>query len=495
VKSHLIQSVKGVNSGEVYSNEKSFKEKGDIPLKIINGPIEHRNQGSKLKLLLFTLLKYFVTIFHLPFLFKKHPDQHFLIYPTTNKDRMLNLKGVEVFEVNHLYYLIEKSAPKFIQVQENFIPNAKYSFRAAVKRLSFIPGKNKFNIEAIYISEILRSPSILKRVYNDYKSLKFKMGGLVMTTEEDKFIHNKLNAYLSSNLVFIARFHIFKAYFERKRFQSIVTIDENAALKKSILDAAKLNGIKTVGVQHGAIHRNLPTYFFNEKYTPGKYIPDLTLVWGENYKSEMISNSIFTDESIEVVGQLRTDVVESLKKIRVEKKGWKTVVFATQPILDLHLRKVLIEDTFRACFNKPNINLIIRPHPNEKHSYFEKILGQMDNVPQDFSLNIEDNSDLYLLINSADYLMTYYSTVGLEAMYFEKPLIVIDYPQEDTVNYVRTGGAYHAVNYASLNDCFQRINDGKDFISTSSYQKMIQGNAHRVDGQVCDRILDALQAL
>ena len=73
-------------------------------------------------------------------------------------------------------------------------------------------------------------------------------------------------------------------------------------------------------------------------------------------------------------------------------------------------------------------NLIIRMHPNLSgltYNYVEKIKKQHQRYPNIFVVEPKDKTDSYALLNIAEKVITFGSTLGLEANYWEKPVILL----------------------------------------------------------------------
>ena len=66
--------------------------------------------------------------------------------------------------------------------------------------------------------------------------------------------------------------------------------------------------------------------------------------------------------------------------------------------------------------------LIIKPHPNENYSYMEKMLAKIHTN----SIRLIENCDIRDLINISELLLTQYSTCGLEALFMQTPVIVLN---------------------------------------------------------------------
>ena len=91
-------------------------------------------------------------------------------------------------------------------------------------------------------------------------------------------------------------------------------------------------------------------------------------------------------------------------------------------------QKKLIEELSRISIKK-NIILIIRLHPNHKNSsdltrsYWSNILNKL---PIKNTLIIKDNENIssYKIIKNSDLVIVYGSTIGIEALFLEKPVII-----------------------------------------------------------------------
>ena len=69
--------------------------------------------------------------------------------------------------------------------------------------------------------------------------------------------------------------------------------------------------------------------------------------------------------------------------------------------------------------------------------------------------------DLYGLLAVTDIMITYYSTAGAEALYFNKELVVVDYNGIDSANYIKDGVARHCEDYNTLEETVKSVIDGK----------------------------------
>ena len=65
----------------------------------------------------------------------------------------------------------------------------------------------------------------------------------------------RLEHLSGSNKFFLIRYLAWSKYLKKKtNLKTLATADENSPYQKCILDSARQNGIKTVGIQHGSMH-------------------------------------------------------------------------------------------------------------------------------------------------------------------------------------------------------------------------------------------------
>ena len=196
---------------------------------------------------------------------------------------------------------------------------------------------------------------------------------------------------------------------------------------------------------------------------------------------------------MKIVGQLRTDVIPALKAKRkgVISTSKKTIVFASQPLPhNLDLRERMFTDFIE--LNKRCEDHIIywKPHPNER-SDIPRLLEKASKEGVQIAVF---EGDLYGLLSTSDALITNYSTVGSEAIYFDLELLVFDYTATDGAGYVQNGVGHLC---KSLNDLEMALNvmaSGQHLIDPFNRQTYRTKRAYKIDGQVRFRMLKEIQA-
>ena len=297
------------------------------------------------------------------------------------------------------------------------------------------------------------------------------------------------------------RFYIFKKlayqnYFRKKKFLSIATIDENSPAVKCILDAAKAQQITTFGIQHGNVHDLHPAYRYTKEDHIRKVVPDFTIVWGAYWKNYLSKVAEYPENSLLVTGQSRTDIIPVLIEIQgslKQKLGLPNsdiVVFASQLQQDPLLRERAAKDVFIMAAEIPEMHLVIKLHPSEANDapYYQEIAASVNCT----NYRIVNQMDLYELIASCQLLITCFSTVGTETIYFGKPLIILDHLKQDLQGYIEDKVAFGAYNSTDLVKIATEILQGRLNPDLDAYRNYIYDRSFKIDGYASQRIIDLI---
>ena len=221
-------------------------------------------------------------------------------------------------------------------------------------------------------------------------------------------------------------------------------------------------------------------------------MPDLTLTWGKYWEEFLVEKGNYPKQSVVSVGQIRTDIIPALLQSENQKRSTMTkqIVFASQPQRDSELRYQAAYDVFKATGKIRNAQLIVKLHPREfaDSDYYSKIASEAGCTNYRFDLT----SDLYQLIASCDVLITCFSTVGTETVYFYKPLIILDHLKQDIMGYVAEGVAFQATDAESLTRILSGIIGGTLKINADLYDSFIRKYAFQIDGKVAERCIRAI---
>lgn len=223
-----------------------------------------------------------------------------------------------------------------------------------------------------------------------------------------------------------------------------------------------------------------PLIFF---YAVGVYIDwpyagpdssvDLLFVAGEINKKIAIRSSGVPSANIEVCGQARYENLDEFrKKYSVEQSRTALKIppgFATHIFLDtgyiirgfLSTQEQIIVTSFLLKFasEQPSVALISKPHPGHKVGVLELLI---DNHALKNVFLIDKNMLPYHALNVADMLITKYSTLGIEAMLFNCPVICCVLDGEQRFN-IYEGGADYMYRLESLENLLLKLVTDTDF--------------------------------
>lgn len=426
---------------------------------------------------------------------KKKPE--YLLYFTEKYSTVMDKNTLEPEAGHHiLEYLISELDERFGLLTEVLMPKPKgksdYSFSWKYLQPSW-NNKPKIFSEGMFLSGLLSS-SVRKELKEARHQihLAYRKVGQMDLSDTEKLIFEIFQSLDKSTEFFLFRYLSACKYFKSSGLKAIIAPDENSPLTKSILDAAKFCGIRVVGLQHGTMHDLHPAYLFTKKDSDNRVMPDLTLAWGEYWQQFLVEKGNYPSESVVAVGQIRTDVIPQLLKAEKQKKAKpvEIIVFASQPQRDPELRYQSAYDVFKAVKRLHKTKLVVKLHPREfdDEEYYEGIAKDAGCT----NYEIDKTSDLYQLIASSDTLITCFSTVGTETVYFYKPLVILDHLNQDIQGYVSEGVAFHATNSVMLESILTGIFRGNLKIDHKKYDLFIEKYAYRIDGKVAERCIKAI---
>jgi len=287
---------------------------------------------------------------------------------------------------------------------------------------------------------------------------------------ESEWRHLQLNSalmkYIDINSVFlplefffrymvfesILRLELMNQAIETEKPDLIMISGEYFGLGRAAVIAGKLKGVPTLALQHGIIHPHHQGYVHPKNEISNKIslkhciIPDKTAVYG-NYTKEILTKVCnYPDESVVVTGQPTYDVLIKAKEVFGKQKFLKqhgldptkkTALLITQGCSHEFLKV-----TVKALKKFSEVQTIIKPHPCDvEPKWHEKILRK-ENY---HALVLDPKSNTFEALFACDLMITISSTVAIEAMVLNKPVVIVNLTGEpDPMPYVESGAALGA---------------------------------------------------
>jgi len=397
--------------------------------------------------------------------------------------------------------LLDQSGHDFLIVNETEPPKLRgaTAFKLTTGLFAGL-GRRSRSISGEYIMlRGLLSPSLYRERKKMIADLVRKTGQINTSDLEgmEALIFKAFTGLSATNSFFITRFLAYRQFFRKHSFLTVTAIDENSPATRCILDAARSTGAKSIGIQHGNIGDAQPAYLYTAKDSKNHIMADITLVWGEYWREFLVHKGNYPGDSVVVTGQVRTDIIPKLRSNPALLKeefaaGKPLAVFASQPIPDPVIRRQAASDVFTAFSELPGYELVVKLHPAEKDAveYYCEIAAAAG--CEDYRLLYD--ADLYSLLAAADLVITCYSTVGTEAVYFGKPLIIHDPLKDDLLGYCKAGVAWQAVNSGELKQLAEAILESELKPDPEAMSRFIEKYAYRIDGRVSERTLAIIRA-
>ena len=295
---------------------------------------------------------------------------------------------------------------------------------------------------------------------------------------------------------------------QKEKPSMFLMLNEYSLWERSVLIAAKIQNIPTMAIQHGEItktHRGYmysekdisPTYSFRHPYCP---LPDKIAVFGEYYEDLLTTISHFPKSAVIPTGQPRYDAIYFIKKYKDVKEirkmfnlplNKKILLWTTQTH-GMPVEEALknIATVYTALKEFPEIELIIKLHPSEDQ---KATLYKKNSIfrPKIF----RGDTDTFLLLYASDIVMTKTSTTALEALAFEKPVIILNLSGlSDIVDYVSEGVALGAYNEENFKDAIRNILAGKAKLDENR-QRYIQRKLYKIDGKASERVVSVVKSI
>lgn len=321
----------------------------------------------------------------------------------------------------------------------------------------------------------------IKKAFDD---LKYQLRSKSFNSNHDKLIVDFFINNLKSQFLYFIRFKSFVKFFKSNSIKGIFLTDENSPQIKVVQYAAKVNNIKVFAYQHGTIHSLHPAYIFGF-YNTKPLLADVTFLWGKYFEALLLDKGGYSKKSIFTSGKIQNEIKKSLNKSI--SKSRKVILFATQPQRDPFLRKKQIKDVMLCVKGlSDDYQLVIRPHPNEiSDDFFIDISNSLN-----FSDYIIDRvSDLHSNFDSCYLMITSFSTVGTEFIPYYKPMIILDYLDQDLIGYIKKGVGIQVKNREDLMTVFSNSIS----IDNQAYDSFIEDFFFKLDNKSEERIIKRIE--
>jgi hypothetical protein len=279
-------------------------------------------------------------------------------------------------------------------------------------------------------------------------------------------------------------------YFKRKTFITWMTRQLNPILR--IIDGIDTlfsrNHVAGI-VQHSSVHplgyllvhmgkqRGIPTinlqYGLNDDYQLLSTYVDHYIAWGTHHKQRLTQFGV-PESKFNLLGNARFDPIftgkwkeeKQLRGILNFSNKKLIFVYPEQPLKESHNKKAMTTILNALEPYRDKLVLLVKEHPNQKKS----TLTSTDLRKYPFVRRVTNpHIHLYDLLNSADAVFVQFSTVGIEAILFNKLMISLSlFPNTDKHEY-----SYYSASKSitSARNQKQLSSIIKQFFATRSYRR------------------------
>lgn len=282
---------------------------------------------------------------------------------------------------------------------------------------------------------------------NSLKILRASIKQMLQSDIKDKFLYRDisfwqyvkpifeqifLEPYLPTYIHLIKKLEDFLKNIDPK---VIIQIYETGPFSKAFEVVAKKQGIKTIGIQHGLIYDGHPDYMHkdvqNDNNPLGNPIPELMLVYGDYFKKILTDVGNYPSKNVAVIGNPAFYNIQKLKKSLTRNEILKkynlpdkmTVLVPLTSRFDYskdNPGRILLDILYDSLKDKKELTVLVRPRPGEPLNQ-----SKLDKIYPSTNFKCSQGS-LFEDIFVSDVVVTTFSTVGIDATIFEKPVIFAD---------------------------------------------------------------------
>jgi len=292
----------------------------------------------------------------------------------------------------------------------------------------------------------------------------------------------------------------------------LVLASENSRDNKALVIAANLKGIPVLAVQHGTavasgdyvIDWRCSTEELNGSPPKSSIFPTKVAVYGEDTLNTFVNEIGYPyKERLIITGQPRYDILTRADEIFDKEKfcacfgidpNKKMVLIASQDFNVAGNKEAFFRIVLKALKDIPEIQVVIKPKFNEKEEWHRKLAEEVGVRAVVLPTNANTNEALY----ASGVLITFYSTVAVEAMILERPVVTVNLTDApDPMPFAESGAA---IGVYKAEDIVPAIKDALE--SAEAGRRLEQGRKtylsrqfHKLDSQATQRVVDLIYSM
>ncbi len=328
-------------------------------------------------------------------------------------------------------------------------------------------------------------------IYNLLKKIKNMNFSNILNKESSLLFKNWLSNLISERFIEIAKIIDEIIYLAKKRKINLVLLDDSInTFERTIALVCKKIGVSTMVIQHGLMGGAIPP------------ITDYVLAFGEESKKKYVEIG-FPKEKIIVTGSPQYDSLIEESGIANRLKKSKKILYIVDAvnnnelIPNYHLTKKEQKEILRILYKViekkfPDYKLIVKGRKNWDLNNLPKFIAKQENF-KNLEFLIETNK--MELLKSARIVIIHYTTMGLEAMIFDKPIISIEFKGlEKWNNFTNMNNVKMVYNEKQLENAIKKsLNESEK--DKKEREKTLKNELYKLDGKATQRAVNFINNL
>lgn len=326
-------------------------------------------------------------------------------------------------------------------------------------------------------SEVVINKELLKINKGLLDKIDFVFNGFDLKNIFRKYIINIDNFQFC-----IKRTLAIEKFIDEFSIKGVIAVDEYDC--REIIVACNRLNVPVYALQHG-FYSQYHCQFFYSKYEK-VLAPKKTFLWGNIYKKMFIQNSnIFNENNLCVSGQPINDLnVNYIREDTISNEEIIRITYVSIAEYDMDKEALLIILDALSLFQK-KCKLIIRLHPlDTNYDLYRELIVRYKIC----NYKIDQDGDLYEIVNDSDLVIGICSTVLIESLIFNKKIATIITKQYGDYNDWVKDRISTAIK--SKEDLLYILNNfSLTFNDKEQIKEIVQEYFYKIDGKVCERIL------
>ena len=280
---------------------------------------------------------------------------------------------------------------------------------------------------------------------------------------------------------------------EKHRPALIVSADDADQRCRIYSLLAREKGIPTLLVQQGLTKREYPEWRF--------FSQTALAAMGSRSRDDMIAQGV-SPEKITLTGHPGFDHLAFPQPVLCARvradlgvlEGWKMVLFVSQPYYvgvfnTPGIRQDMIKAIVQACGSLKDTKLIVKPHPGDDVRELKGLFGK---APK--AVVVDRVTDIVPLVKACDVVVTFFSTVALQALYAGRPVVNVDFPGSGGQRlYEESGATWIARSTddiaAHIRTLIGKAGDKEISSREAARQQFLYNMAYLPDGKATERVV------